>query len=288
MVGDLVLAGTDDRDPGGIGHLYAFDRHTGQVRWKAEAGRGVMGDLVHRGSRLYVVTLSDEIRCIDLSSGRLLWTHASRAVLDTSQSIGFMTMPALVGDCVIFGGQDGVIAALDAEQGTVRWSRSVGSPIQSAVVDSGSCVYFAARDGRLVRLSARDGRDLGQMQLGARTFGPPVVTSDGVLIFVLEKGEPSDEPEASLRCVQASLDSVRWMRRIPGGWTSSRPFLWRDAVLGGGDHGYLVAIRTRDGTPVWSDSLRGTIRAIGSEAQRLYVGTLGGTLFAYDPPVTGR
>ena len=288
VIGDLVLAGTDDRDPGGIGHLYAFERNTGHLRWKAEAGRGVMADLVHRGSRLYVVTLSDEIRCIDIGNGHTLWSHASRAVLDSSRSIGFMTTPALVRDKVIFGGQDGTIAALDTERGTLRWSRTVGSPIQSAVVDSGNCVYFAARDSRLVRLDARDGRDLGEMQLGGRTFGPPVVTVDGLLVFVAEEGGESGEPEETLRCVEASLKGPRWTQRIPGGWTSSRPYLWHDTVLGGGEHGYLVAIRTRDGAQMWSDSLRGTIRAIGIEANRLYIGTLGGTLFAYDPPAIAR
>ena len=288
VIGDLVLAGTDDRDPGGIGHLYAFERDLGHLRWKAEAGRGVMADLVHRGSRVYVVSLSDEIRCIDVRSGQTLWSHASRAVLDSSQSIGFVTTPALVGDKVIFGGQDGTMAALDAERGTLRWSRTVGSPIQSAVVDSGNCVYFATRDRRLLRLDTRDGHDLGEMQLGARTFGPPVVATDGLLVLVVEQGGQSGEPEVTLRCVDASLKGLRWTQRIPGGWTSSRPYLWHDTVFGGGEHGYLVAIRVSDGARMWSDSLRGTIRAIGSEANRLYIGTLGGTLFAYDPPATAR
>jgi len=288
VIGDLVLAGTDDRDPGGIGRLYAFERDTGRLRWKVEAGRGVMADLVHRGSRLYVVTLTDEIRCIDVGSGRTLWSHRSQAVLDSSQSVGFITTPAFAGDQVIFGGQDGAIVALEPERGTPRWSRTVSSPLQSAVVDSGNSVYLATRDQRLLRLDTRDGHTLGEMRLGARTFGPPVVSRYGLLVFVVEEGAQSDEPEVTLRCVGASLDSLRWTQRIPGGWTSSRPYLWHDTVLGGGEHGLLVAMRARDGARVWSDSLRGTIRAIGMGADRLYIGTLGGTLFAYDPPAAAR
>jgi len=288
VIGDLVLAGTDDRDPGGVGYLYAFERVSGHLRWKTEAGRGVMADLVHRDSRLYVVTLSDEIRCIDVGSGHTLWRHTSHAVLDSTQSIGFLTTLALVGDRVIFGGQDGTIVALDTHRGTLRWSRTVGSPLESAVVDSGNSVYFATRDRRLLRLDTRDGRTLGEMQLGARTFGPPVVTGDGLLVFVVEEGADSGEPEVTLRCVEASLNGLRWTQRIPGWWTSSRPYLWHDTILGGGEHGHLIAIRARDGAPMWSDSLRGTIRAINCEANRLYIGTLGGTLFAYDPPVAPR
>jgi outer membrane protein assembly factor BamB len=209
-------------------------------------------------------------------------------VLDSSQSIGFRTTPALIGNKVIFGSQDGTISALDTERGILRWSRTLGSAIQSAVVDSGNCVYFATQDGRLVRLDARDGHDLGEMQLGARMFGPPVITTDGLLAFVVEEGKQSGEPEVALRCVATSLTALRWTQRIPGGWTSSRPYLWRHVVLAGGEHGYLAALRTRDGAPMWSDSLRGTIRAISSNANRLYIGTLGGTLFAYDPPDTTR
>src|SRR5262249_52031349 len=249
VIGDLVIAGCDDRDPGGVGHLYGFDGRTGRVRWRQRLGRGGMSDLVHRGSLVYAMTLDDGLRCIEAATGRPLWSQRSRAVFDTSASTGVQSTPALVGERIVCGGQDSVVAALDAARGTRLWQRSVGARVQSAIVDSGRSVYLAARDGRLLRLDAGDGRTLGERRVG-RTFGPPLVTPDGVLMLVLEdSGE--DEPPLVLRCFDARLETVLWTYRCPGGVTSSRPYVWRGTILGGGGDGLLFALRSSDGAVLW-------------------------------------
>ena len=62
-------------------------------------------------------------------------------------------------------------------------------------------------------------------------------------------------------------------------WTSARPYLW---VLAGNRH-ELVALRASDGTREWSHQFPETIRGIGASSEVLYVGTLGGPIFAYTP-----
>src|SRR5713226_3709202 len=72
---ELVVIGTD----GKIGHVYAFERATGAVRWKYRVNeRGVASDVVRLGHYVYAVTLGDELICLDLESGRAKWSFRSR------------------------------------------------------------------------------------------------------------------------------------------------------------------------------------------------------------------
>ena len=55
---ELVVIGTD----GNIGHVYAFERYTGIVRWKYRVNeRGVASDIVRLGDSVYAVTLGNEL-----------------------------------------------------------------------------------------------------------------------------------------------------------------------------------------------------------------------------------
>jgi eukaryotic-like serine/threonine-protein kinase len=283
VTNDLVLTGSDDRDPGGAGFVYAFDRDTGRVRWKRPAARGVMGNVLRHGSRVFAVSLADELLCLDLATGRILWTHRGAAIPEDALA-GFNTTPALAGARVYFGSQDGTVSALDAEDGKVLWKRDVGAPVVTPVTTAGD-LYLVTRSHRLLRLDSRDGRILGEITLPAHAFGPVVPAGDGLLVLVGDRRK-ADQPALSLHRYAASLVPAQptWTHELPGGWTSSRPYVVDHSVVGGGEHGDMVRLRLADGKPIWADRLKGVIRGIGHERGRFFVGTLSGTLYAYEPP----
>ena len=66
---EFVIAGSDDRREDGIGHVYAFERGSGKLRWRYRASRGVIAEIVHLGSSVYAMSLKDELFCLDLDSG---------------------------------------------------------------------------------------------------------------------------------------------------------------------------------------------------------------------------
>jgi len=54
---DLVVIGTD----GTLGHVYAFGRTTGAVRWKYKVeATGVASDIVRVENQIYFVTIADD------------------------------------------------------------------------------------------------------------------------------------------------------------------------------------------------------------------------------------
>ena len=58
-------------------------------------------------------------------------------------------------------------------------------------------------------------------------------------------------------------------------------------LLAGNCRSELDAFRTSDGTPQWSDKLKGCIRSIGTDgdSEQVYVGAQEGTVYAYTPPL---
>src|SRR5437867_11527002 len=66
-----VIIGTD----GKMGHVYAFERSTGTVRWKYKVNeQGVATDIARLGGEIYFVTLGNELVCLDSKSGKVNWS----------------------------------------------------------------------------------------------------------------------------------------------------------------------------------------------------------------------
>ena len=272
---DLIVLGSDDRSPEGIGYVYAFEQTTGSVRWKYRAGAGVMADLVRDGDRLYAVTLGDELVCLDLSTGRPLWRFASGWVNEGMTNVA--AAPAVIEGRVLFGGQNGVVHALDARSGTLIWKRDVGARVMTPLVPAASAVYFGTLNQRIHRLDLGPDSVDAQLELGGVPFGPPTLIGDSVLLLVY------DNPDtATLKSIDLPLKGVRWVREARGGWSSARAYLWHGNALVGSGHGKITAF-SPNGSEEWSDTVGGVIRGIGVADDVLYVGTLKGTVYAYRP-----
>ena len=70
LTDDLVVIGTD----GTIGHVYAFERSTGEVRGKYKVETtGVASDIVRLENQIYFVTIANDLVCLDFQSGKPKW-----------------------------------------------------------------------------------------------------------------------------------------------------------------------------------------------------------------------
>ena len=274
---NLIILGSDQSRADAGAHVYALERATGKLRWKYRAARGVATDIVRDGERLYAVSLTDHLICLDLQSGRVVWTFASGSS-NEKQLLARWT-PALSEGHVFFGGLDGLVYALEAESGRLLWKRDLGSPIWTPMLLVASGLYVGTFDRRVHRLSEASGTALGQLDVGGLPFGPLTPAGDSLLLLVA-----SDDRGATLKAVDLSLAQVRWTRDPSAGkWTSARPYVWKQSVLAGSGQGELAAISPTDGSVRWSSILQGTIRAIGAGNDTLYVGTLEGAIYAYAP-----
>jgi len=114
------------------GRVYALDRSSGAVRWKSAAtgfSIGPFGVAVGEG-RVYAVRGTNGVMALDARTGKKLWERTLAPNPSTGVDIQpqvfdgkvlVSTVPISTGGIYI-GGDHGVISALDARTGRVRWA----------------------------------------------------------------------------------------------------------------------------------------------------------------------
>ena len=265
-----------------MGHVYAFERATGKVVWKHPVTRSVSGnggattDVLGSGANAYVVTIGDELLCLDVKTGRLNWSFQSRFAGDQFM---WSRRPAVSGDLVFFGGITGTLYAIDAKSGKEIWKRDFGSRISTHLTPSGEDLYLGTADGHLYRVNQKTGAVAADLTIGVTPVGVPVVTGDILLVYLNSRG--GDGGAEALACLDRALTKIRWSQKSAGGWSLTSPYLWRDRVLAGNEAGEVIAFRLVDGARQETFALKGTIRSIGGIDDTFYIGTLNGTIYAY-------
>lgn len=63
----------------------------------------------------------------------------------------------MVGDFIVFAGDDGVLVSADAKTGAVKGTLDLGGGVRSAIVQSGGALYCATKDGQLCRVTLSEG-----------------------------------------------------------------------------------------------------------------------------------
>jgi outer membrane protein assembly factor BamB len=126
------------------GEVLAVDLERRAVLWRysqAEesfpyyASAAVFGNFIIVGSR------DKSVHAIDAGSGKLVWTFATRAGVDSS--------PAFAGGRVYVGSGDGRLYVLDAVSGKKLWEFEVGADITASPAIAAGRVVVGAHDGRL-------------------------------------------------------------------------------------------------------------------------------------------
>jgi len=271
----MLIIGTDrgiQENP--TSHVWALDPATGALRWKCVVGNGIVSDIVRAGNRAIVVTRAESLLCLDLASGRRVWTFTGKY---PSSDVYLYRSPAAAGGRVFFGGTDEMVRAFDLQSGRLLWQRPLGTPISSGILAVGDEVVLTVGSGTLYRLDQATGAVRGQFAIGAAYVGPPIAVGHSLVLL---------GGEHSIACVDLARSRVRWEQKFLDRNSSSRPYLWRGIVLAGTVKGELRAFRASDGMPQWSHALTGVIRGIGHGGPELYVGTQAGMLYAVRRPTS--
>ena len=274
-VEDLIITGSDFRAAGGAAHVYAFERETGKPRWKYRVALGVAADVQRIGPNVCATTLGDELICLDLKTGELVWKFETG---HTNEEFFMSSTPATAGDRVFVGGLDGVVYALDAGSGQLLWKRALGGRISTSMLFAGGSLYAGSSNRHLYRLEPKTGAVTADLAVEGEPAGRLLFTEDSLLLFL---GDPISGTTRKVACLDAALKAIRWSETASGPWSSSRPYAADHAVLAGNERGELFALRISDGARRWSEKFEGVIRGIGSSDGTLYVGTLKGRIYAF-------
>ena len=230
--------------------------------------------MIGSGTRLFASTTQRELLCLDINSGKRSWSQA----LQWSP----WECAAIARDRVFVGSTDGSLRALNAQSGYMEWQTNLGAAISTSICSAGKTVYAGTADGRMHHIDMREGGVLSSMKVDAKLkpASLPFVHGDAVLVLLIDEGADY----RALASLDHRLSGIRWSRRAPDWWTTTRILVAREAVVLGTKSGEITGYSIKNGEPKWSFSLAGTIRAIGSTDEMLYVGTVEGRLYAVRMP----
>jgi outer membrane protein assembly factor BamB len=223
----LVLIGTDKScASGSIGHLYAFDRTSGIVRWKYRT-TGIPTDIAKIGSTVYRATFLDELVALNLTDGSLRWTLATGT---PNPDCELPSSPVIIGDRVFYTGLNGVLYSLDGQSGKVLWKRDLGKRATTKLSVVGNSLYLGNSTKRLFRISADDGQIQNELPMPAVPEGRILVGEDFALYMFLEHRESR---AGYLVSTDFNLSHVRWIQKSDRAWSSEWPRLWHGLLLAG-------------------------------------------------------
>ena len=275
VIDDLILIGTDKScDPEGVGHVYAFERDTGKVRWKYRS-TSVPTDILQLNSNVYFGSFQDKWSSVELRTGSLNWSFSTGA---SNKACEMPKAPATDKNHLFITGLDGVIYSLEASSGRVTWKRKLPAAPSTALALRDKTIYVGTTDQHIYRLNTETGAVISELAIEAKPVGRLAFANDSVLIFL----QNASERVGYIIAVDSKLTAVRWKQRSSPDWASERPHLWKDLVVAGNCRGEMAAFRATDGEPQWNLSLKGCIRSIGSSGDMLFAGVQEGTIYAYE------
>lgn len=271
---ELVITSTDGGSrPTGVGGIYAFEKTTGKVRWTFDGGCGVPTGILRLGNRLYAATFNDELVCLDLTRGRLIWSFGTG--LPNTQLFSNVT-PAGERNRVYFGGLNGKVYALDSATGKKVWEKNLSAPIAGSMILSGDSLYVGTLGRTIYRVRAKDGEVMADYIANDQVYWSFALAHDALISHIGDK---------VLISLPTSLDKPRWTQESDKPWSSSQPYVWQGTAVVGTEAGEVGAFRLSDGLRQWSHKFTGPIGGIGGDSNVLYIGTRKGTLYAYRPQV---
>ena len=148
----------------------------------------------------YIGNRSGTVFAISMRLGHVLW-HRSTPHGEMASS------PAVFGPYLVVHSMNGAVYLLDRANGRVRWSYSVGSPIESSPVVRAGVDYFGTWDGRVVALDLRRHRVRWTRSLGAKITSSAAIA--GGRLFI-------GDYAGRLWAVSPRTGATRWVGSVNG------------------------------------------------------------------------
>ena len=270
----IVAVGTSD------GLVVVLDADTGSERWRVNLGGETLSAPLINDDLVIVITIDNRMRALQARDGSERWSVEQPTPLLTMRG---SATPAIAGNSVIAGFDNGRLLAVDLESGDILWDSVLAPPsgrsdlerlsdIDGQISVVGQDIYASGYQGRVASVAAESGQILWSREISSYVG----VSADWNSIYTTNEG---GEIVALLRRNgQESWRQSSLLRREP-----TVPVAFNTTVAVGDLEGYLHFFSVIDGTPVARLRLGSQAISTGPVviADRLYVQSDSGTIAAY-------
>lgn len=216
----------------------------GKEIWRSPAGASIRSSPGVRNGKVYFGDDKGIFHCVDLMSGKPLWTFESEGG-EIVSSANFE------GDSVLFGSYDSYLYCLSASDGKLRWKYQTQGNVHSTPAVSLGHTFVAGCDEHLRVIGISTGKEVSEVELGAYSGASPAVA--GERLYVGTFG-------SQVLCVGWKEKKVLWTyepskSKFPfyaspavGPLSTGRD----DIVVVGGRDKLIHALSAKDGKLLWS------------------------------------
>jgi outer membrane protein assembly factor BamB len=149
-----------------FGDLVALNAADGAVRWKVRLNGEVLSAPAVSERLIAVRTVDGKLRGLSLKDGQELWTQEQQV---PRLSLRGTSWPVMTGDLVLCGFDNGKVAAVNANDGSIQWETTISpahgktelerlDDVDAGVRVSGSDVYAIGFQGRIAMLALDTGQ----------------------------------------------------------------------------------------------------------------------------------
>ncbi len=251
--------------------LYAIDAHTGTQKWNVTLAYGVDSSPAVADDVVYFFGREGYLHAF-YTNGTFKWDRDLGG--DAYNGVHWRVAPTL-SDGIVYQGATKVgislnaLFAINANNGTVKWTFNTDGDVQSAAAVYNGTVYVVSNKLYAIDASTGTERWNSSLYYGGPAGSPSVV--DGVVYLGWSR---------AVVAFDAAYGSVKWIRGV--GWdVYSSPAVENDIVYIGCDDSYLYAIHTTNGTVKWQTNLGAQVQSSPAVADGIvYVGDANDRLYA--------
>ena len=235
--------------------------------WSRSIGKG--GDYRTRitsqplivGDRIFTYDADATVSAWTLAAGERIWTTKTRAPKNHSGNLGGGI--GVDGDRVYAATGRGDLLALNANDGTILWRKTIGSPARSAPTIANGSLFLCTIDQQLLAFSAANGAPLWTYQATRADLGMLAVASPAVANGLVVAGFESGD----LAAVAADSGTLAWTDNlgtlkgaaslIEFNTVRGAPVIDQGIVYAIGLGGLMAALDLRGGRRIWERDVAG-------------------------------
>lgn len=266
------------------GEFYAFSAEEGKLLWKVEGDAAIRQKPVLLDDAVFIFTEEDVIEAYARADGRVLWRYA-RDPLEGFLVAGHSGLTLTEDKRLLAGFSDGVVVALDALDGRVKWERNTafevpetepGRPrytdVDTTPVVIGDKVYIASFGAGLYALDSNNGSVVWR-EADWTGITSLKATPDGTGLILISA-------ERGISRFDLASKAAVWQRNPERGYFGV-PEVYDDMLFTGDSRGSLIAIDVQTGDEVGRlDSGHGFVARATVDNGRGFVVTNGGVLLS--------
>ncbi|MBU1410123.1 PQQ-binding-like beta-propeller repeat protein [Myxococcota bacterium] len=164
------------------GYLFCLRADNGALIWKAKTGDDTDASPAVSGGLVFAAAeqLSPYLFAFDAKTGAERWRFGG------SFTRGFWATPAVVGNRVFIGADNGRMYCLDALTGKQLWEYAAGDSIWSSPAIVDNRVIFGSYDSHVHMVAADTGRFISKIQLKGRVLSSPCIVGGKIYIGTAE------------------------------------------------------------------------------------------------------